>query len=131
MFYVYTQTDASPAGRQGAARGGLMARLFGWLTWALMAAMGLMFLFVLLFWLAVMAAVSLVAGLVTGRPSTVGTLWKQYRAMARQRWPQPPGQQRSETPRADAAGGRGAPGETHVQDVHWREVPDDDSPESR
>jgi len=106
-----------------------MGRIFAWMTWALFAMMGFMFLFVLLFWLAVMALFSLVVGLITGRPSTVGMLWRQYRDLARQRWPRPPSGQASATPRADAAGGTtdSAAGE-RVQDVAWRDVSDSQDP---
>lgn len=124
MFYVYTQVRPP---RDGPAKGSLMGRVFAWLTWALFALMGLMFLFVLLFWLAVMAVFSLVAGLLTGRPSMVGTLWRQYRTMARQRWPQPPSGRPSATPRADAAAGSpAAANDKRVQDVSWRDVSEDD-----
>lgn len=116
MFYVFMPT-AAPRG--AGAGGSLMGRILAWMTWALFAVMGLMFLFVLLFWLAVMAVVSLVSGLVTGRPSTVGMLWRQYRDMARQRWPKPPTGAASATPCADAAD---RPAGHHVQDVAWRDV---------
>lgn len=124
MFYVYTQSvPAQPAG----AGMGVMGRIFAWATWAIFAMLGLMFLFVLLFWLGVAAAFSLLAGLITGRPSTVGTLWRQYRAMAQRRWPQRPdraAQRASATPRADAASGpASAAAQSGVQDVAWRDLP--------
>lgn len=119
MFYVVTPSGLPPGGGAG---GSLMGRILAWMTWALFAMMGLMFLFVLLFWLAVMAVFSLVAGLVTGRPSTVGMLWRQYRDLARQRWPRPPSSAASATPRADAATGATPPSDERVQDVTWRDV---------
>lgn len=120
MFYMFAPGGAP----RGADAGGtLMGRVLAWITWALFAMMGLMFLFVLLFWLAVMALFSLVAGLITGRPSTVGMLWRQYRDLARQRWPRSPNDPASATPRADAAAGSVA-NDHPVQDVAWRDVPE-------
>ena len=80
-----------------------------------------MFAASLAIWLVVMVVVSLISSLFTGRPAAVTVLWRRYREMTRQRWPQQhPG---SATPRADAADVTGASVPTRVQDVHWREVP--------
>lgn len=115
--------DRLPGGDPGAG-GGVLARVFAWLVWIMLALVGLGFLAMLLFWLILMAVVSLVAGLLTGRPSTVGMLWQQYRTMARNRWPRPPPQGGSRTPRADAArpDAESRPGQ--AQDVDWRDVSD-------
>ncbi|QTD43846.1 hypothetical protein [Ottowia testudinis] len=100
----------------------LLVRLMGWLVWGTLALMGVVFALSLFIWLSVMVLVSLVASLVTGRPAAVTMLWRRYRDMTRQRWPQrqPP----SATPRADAAQATGAAAPTGVQDVRWREVRD-------
>lgn len=108
-----------------AAGGGLeriMGAVFGLLVWAMLAMLGLVFAASLLIWLVVMVVVSLVSSVFTGRPAAVTVLWRRYREMTRQRWPQ----QRtagSATPRADAADVTGASVPTSVQDVRWREVP--------
>ena len=108
----------------GGALDRFFARLLGWLVWASLALVGLVFLASLLVWLAVMVVVSLVSSLITGRPATVTLLWRRYREMARQRWPQRPAA--STTPRADAAEATGAAAPTTVQDVAWRDVPAED-----
>ena len=100
----------------------LFARVMGWMVWGTLALMGLVFALSLLIWLAVMVLVSLVASIFTGRPAAVTMLWRRYRDMTRQRWPQR--QPASATPRADAAQATGASVTTGVQDVRWREVRD-------
>ena len=101
----------------------LLSRIVGWLGWAVLMALGLVFVVSLLFWLLVMVVYSLVSGWITGRPATVTLLWQRYRAMARQHWPRrPAGQPASSTPRADAAQATGASIDSGVQDVGWREV---------
>ena len=101
----------------------LLSRIVGWLGWAVLMALGLVFVVSLLFWLVVMVVYSLVSSWITGRPATVTVLWQRYRAMARQHWPQRrSGQPPSATPRADAAEATGASMQTGVQDVGWREV---------
>ena len=100
---------------------GLVARLLGAFIWLTLMALGAVFALSLLVWLAVMVVTSLIASVFTGRPAAVTVLWRRYREMTRQRWPQQhPG---SATPRADAADVTGASVPTRVQDVHWREVP--------
>lgn len=107
----------------GGALDRFFARLLGWLVWAFLALMGLVFLASLLIWLAVMVVASLVSSLVTGRPATVTLLWRRWREMARQRWPQRPGAQPSATPRADEVAATGHGATDGVQDVAWRELP--------
>lgn len=97
--------------------------LLAWIGWALVALVGLVFIASLLLWVVVLVAFSVIAGWITGRPSTVALLWRHYRDLMRGRWPQTPGKKRSTTPRADAVQAT-APDDT-VQDVHWRDVPDD------
>ena len=97
-----------------------MARVLGLLVWVTLAAMGLVFALSLAVWL-VMVVVSLVASVFTGRPAAVTVLWRRYRELTRQRWPQRP--DASSTPRADAASATGAARPTGVEDVAWREVP--------
>lgn len=112
-------SDAASASPLGAILGGLIA----WLGWALVALVGLVFIASLLVWVVILVAFSVIAGWVTGRPSTVALLWRHYRDLMRGRWPQPPGRKRSATPRADAVQAT-APDDS-VQDVRWRDVPDD------
>ena len=110
-----------PSAARGNAAERFFGRLMGLMVWALLATMGVVFALSLLVWLVVMVVVSLVASVFTGRPAAVTVLWRRYREMTRQRWPQQhPG---SATPRADAADVTGASVPTRVQDVHWREVP--------
>lgn len=103
-----------------------MARLLAWLSWAMLALLGLVFMLALLGWLLIMAAINLVSGWVTGRPSTVSQLWQAWRQTARQRWTHArgtrPGPSASppETPPPTATR-RSA--DTEVQDVSWRELP--------
>lgn len=98
-----------------------MSAVLGLMVWAMLAMLGLVFAASLAIWLAVMVVVSLVSSVFTGRPAAVTVLWRRYREMTRQRWPQQrPG---SATPRADAADVTGASVPTSVQDVRWREVP--------
>ena len=112
-----------PASQRSNVLERLLATLVGWLGWAVLMALGLVFVVSLLFWLLVMVVYSLVSGWITGRPATVTVLWQRYRAMARQHWPRrPAGQPASSTPRADAAQATGASMDTGVQDVGWREV---------
>jgi hypothetical protein len=104
----------------------LIARLMGWLTWALLACIGLVFALSLLVWLVVMAVVSLVVSVFTGRPAGVTLLWRRYRDLssqfARPGWPRAGAA--STTPRADAASATGAASPASgVQDVRWRDVP--------
>ena len=108
----------------------LFSRLMGWLVWAMLAALGLVFVASLLVWLAVMVTVSLVSSLITGRPAAVTLLWRRYREMARQRWPRRPSADASATPRADAAQATGASTPSAVQDVAWRDVPAQGGPRS-
>jgi len=108
-----------PPGSSGP--GGVVARLLGLLLWVVLALLGLAFALGLLLWLAAMTVISLVAALFTGRPAAVTLLWRRYREMTRQHWPQRPAA--SATPRADAAGATGASQPAGVQDVTWREVP--------
>lgn len=101
----------------------LLARIMGWLVWAGLALLGLVFLASLLVWLVVMVVFSLVSSWVTGRPATVTLLWQRYRDLARRRWPQRPADPDSSTPRADAAQATGASRDTGVSDVRWRDIP--------
>ena len=81
---------------------------------AMLAMLGLVFAASLAIWLVVMVVVSLISSVFTGRPAAVTVLWRRYREMTRQRWPQQhPG---SATPRADAADVTGASeiGRAHV-----------------
>lgn len=111
--------SSSPAAGGGLGR--VMSVVLGLLVWAMLAMLGLVFAASLAIWLVVMVVVSLISSLFTGRPAAVTVLWRRYREMTRQRWPQQhPG---SATPRADAADVTGASVPTRVQDVHWREVP--------
>lgn len=116
--------SGSPAG-SGLER--LLARIVGWLTWAMLAMLGLVFLASLLVWLVVMVVYSLVSSWITGRPTTVTLLWQRYRDLARRRWPQRPfgADEASPTPRADAAQATGASRDTGVSDVRWRDIPVD------
>lgn len=110
---------ASPATGGGFER--FMSAVLGLMVWSMLALLGLVFAASLLIWLAVMVVVSLLSSVFTGRPAAVTVLWRRYREMTRQRWPQQrPG---SSTPRADAADMTGASVPTSVQDVRWREVP--------
>lgn len=97
------------------------ARLLGWALWGLLALMGAVFALSLLVWALVMTVASLAVSLFTGRPGAVTLLWRRYRELARQRWPQRP--TASSTPRADEASATGASTATGVQDVAWRELP--------
>ncbi len=121
----FRQLPSSSSG--GGAVERLVGALFGLLVWAMLALIGLVFAASLLIWLLVMVVVSLVSSLFTGRPAAVTVLWRRYRELTRQRWPQRPGA--SSTPRADAASATGATGATGaarpsgVEDVAWREVP--------
>ena len=101
----------------------LIGRLFAWLGWLALASLGLVFLASLLIWLMVMVALSLLSSLFTGRPAAVTLLWRRYREMVRQRWPQSV-RPASTTPRADAATATGASMDSGVQNVRWREVDD-------
>lgn len=114
LRYLSSSAPITPPGM------GLAARLLGVMVWATLAAMGLVFAVSLLIWMVVMALVSLVVSVFTGRPAALTLLWRRYREMTRQRWPQSRG---SATPRADAATASGAAAPTGVQDVSWREVP--------
>ena len=98
----------------------LVARLLGFAIWATLALIGLVFAVSLFIWMAVAVVASLVVSLFTGRPATVTLLWRRYREMTRQHWPQRA--QASSTPRADAASATGEAAPTKVQDVAWREV---------
>ena len=110
-----------PAAAPGNAAERFFGRLMSLMVWTLLATMGVVLALSLLVWLAVMVVTSLIASVFTGRPAAVTVLWRRYREMTRQRWPQQhPG---SATPRADAADVTGASVPTRVQDVHWREVP--------
>lgn len=100
-----------------------VSRIVAWISWAVLAALGLVFLLSLLVWLMIMVVFSLVRSLFTGRPATVTLLWQRYREAARQRWPEPPSARTPQTPRADAAQATGASRDTGVQDVRWRDVP--------
>ncbi|MEZ5606379.1 MAG: hypothetical protein R3E52_04485 [Burkholderiaceae bacterium] len=121
-----------PASQRSNVLERLLATFVGWLGWAVLMALGLVFVVSLLFWLLVMVVYSLVSGWISGRPATVTVLWQRYRAMARQHWPRrPAGQPASSTPRADAAQATGASMESGVQDVGWREVRDPASPPQR
>lgn len=106
------------------AAGGFVERLLGTvlglLGWAMLAMIGLVFAASLLIWLVVMIVVSLISSLVTGRPAAITVLWRRYRELTRQRWPQRPGA--SSTPRADAADATGAARSSGVEDVAWRDV---------
>lgn len=115
----FRQLPSSSSG--GGAVERLVGALFGLLVWAMLALIGLVFAASLLIWLLVMVVVSLVSSLFTGRPAAVTVLWRRYRELTRQRWPQRPGA--SSTPRADAASATGAARPSGVEDVAWREVP--------
>jgi hypothetical protein len=118
MFFHQLPPTAAPA---GGLLGRVSAAVVGLLVWGMLAMLGLVFAISLLIWLVVMVVISQVSSLFTGRPAAVTTLWRRYREMTRQRWPQQrPG---SATPRADAADVTGASVSTRVQDVRWREVP--------
>ena len=100
-----------------------LARLLGFLSWAVLALLGLVFMFSLLVWVLIMALFSLVSGWITGRPSTVSQLWAGYRQMAGQRWPQS-GRQGRTTPADDShPAGAARPSAADVQDVKWRDLP--------
>lgn len=95
----------------------------GWLSFAMLVALGLVFIVSLMFWLIVMLVFSLVSSWITGRPATVTLLWQRYRAMARRHWPQrAAGARASAHHRASATGSAAA--DAGVQDVAWREVRD-------
>ena len=111
--------SSSPAAGGGLGR--VMSVVLGLLVWAMLAMLGLVFAASLAIWLVVMVVVSLISSLFTGRPAAVTVLWRRYREMTRQRWPQRPAA--SSTPRADAASATGAARPTGVEDVAWREVP--------
>ena len=98
-----------------------MGAVFGLLVWVMLATIGLVFAVSLLIWLVAMVLISLVRSLFTGRPASVTVLWRRYREMTRQRWPQRSAA--DSTPRADAASATGAVRPTGVEDVAWREVP--------
>jgi hypothetical protein len=116
MFYLPSPRDSQPAG-SGLDR--LLARVIGLLAWGALALIGLVFALSLLIWLVIALLASLIASVFTGKPAAVTVLWRRYRDLTRQRWPQrPPG---GNTPRADAAD---AAAPTHtVEDVAWRDVP--------
>lgn len=118
MFYRLPSGSAA----SGSTLERLSSRLIGLLVWAVLAAIGLVFMLSLAIWLLVMVVFSLVASVFTGRPATVTLLWRRYRELARQRWPQRPGAASTSTPRADAAQATGAARPTGVEDVAWREV---------
>ena len=111
--------SSSPAAGGGLGR--VMSVVLGLLVWAMLAMLGLVFAASLAIWLVVMVVVSLISSLFTGRPAAVTVLWRRYRELTRQRWPQRP--DASSTPRADAASATGAARPTGVEDVAWREVP--------
>ena len=113
LHYLSSSAPATPPGM------GLAARLLGFVVWATLAAMGLVFAISLLIWMVVMALVSLVVSVFTGRPAALTLLWRRYREMTRQRGPQPRG---AATPRAEAAATTGGAAPTGAQDVSWREV---------
>lgn len=98
-----------------------IGRLAGWLLWALLAAAGVVFLISLLIWMFVMAVISLVSSLITGRPAAVTLLWRRYREMARQSWPRPPST--SNTARPTSHDDAPAKAADTVEDVHWRDLP--------
>ncbi len=97
-----------------------MSAVFGLLVWVMLATIGLVFAASLLIWLVMMVVVSLISSVFTGRPAAVTVLWRRYREMTRQRWPQRAAA--SSTPRADAAGATGAARPSGVEDVAWRDV---------
>ena len=97
-----------------------LSAAFGLLVWTMLATIGLVFAASLLIWLVVMVMVSLVRSLFTGRPAAVTVLWRRYRELTRQRWPQRAAA--SSTPRADAAGATGVARPSGVEDVAWRDV---------
>ena len=111
-----------PPSNSGSTLERLLARLVAWSVWVMLAAVGLIFALSLLTWLVVMTVVSLIASVFTGRPAAVTVLWRRWREMTRQRWPQRP-DAGTTTPRADAADATGASMPTRVEDVRWREVP--------
>jgi membrane protein implicated in regulation of membrane protease activity len=119
MFFHFSGSPG-PSGA-GGGLGVVAARLMGGLLWVMLALLGLAFALGLLLWLAAMTAASLVASVFTGRPAAVTLLWRRYREMSRQHWPQR--QPARATPRADAAGAVATPASAKVQDVAWREVP--------
>ncbi len=119
----YRQLSSPYARGSSSALERIVASVMALLVWATLAFMGLIVAASLLIWLAVAIVFSLVSSLFTGRPATVTLLWRRYRDMTRQRWPSRPAA--STTPRADAAGAKGAAEPAGVQDVAWREVPSD------
>lgn len=117
MSQRYLSSSGSTGGASVLER--VLGRMVGLLAWAMLAAIGLVFMLSLAIWLVLMVAVSLISSVFTGRPAMVAVLWRRYRELARQRWPQRPG---SSTPRADAASSTGAARPTGVEDVVWRDV---------
>jgi hypothetical protein len=106
----------------GSALDRLLARVAALLAWGVLALIGLVFALSLLVWLVIATLVSLASSVFTGKPAAVTVLWRRYRDLTRQRWPQR--QPDSATPRADAADAAGAAMPAHtVEDVAWREVP--------
>jgi len=89
-----------------------LTRLLGALARAGLILIGVAFAFFLLLWLLLMLLVGLLASLFTGRAPAVTMLWRNYRQKAGSHWPA------RSAPRAEAA-------ENKVQDVSWREVPDE------
>lgn len=115
-----------PPMRSSMGFGGALGLIFSWFAWIAMVMVGALFVLAVLFWVAVAILFSLVSGWITGRPSTVALLWRQYRDLMKRRWPHTPGARPSATPRADATPGSGrADG---VEDVNWHDVPDDKPP---
>lgn len=115
-----------PYARSSMGFSGALGLLFAWCAWMVMALLGVLFIFAVLFWVAVAIVFSLVAGWIRGRPSTVSLLWRQYRDLMKRRWPHTPGAHPSATPRADATPGSGTT--DGVEDVSWHDVHDDDQP---
>ncbi|MCA0328263.1 MAG: hypothetical protein LCH89_22105, partial [Proteobacteria bacterium] len=103
----YRQLPPPAGGPTGNPLERFVATLMRWMVWGTLALMALVFALSLLIWLVVMTVFSLVASVFTGRPAAVTVLWRRWREMTRQRWPQRP-DAGTTTPRADAADATGA-----------------------